>query len=104
MDFRLNAMVCASTVAAEKLEHFSAQSASFAQSPFSCLSQCCPCGQQSECTVTADLSGQSACALAPAIGTRATENATRMMSAARMTVKLLKVASAHHRGRVTAPS
>jgi len=81
------AAACASRVAAVRLEHFSAQAASFAQSPFSCLSQSFPCGQQSECVaVTAEFPGKRPFALAPATGTRATENAIRTMSAARMTV------------------
>ena len=32
----------------ETPEHLSRHSANFAQSPLACLSQCCPCGQQSE--------------------------------------------------------
>ena len=82
----LEAAVCASRVAAVRLEHFSAQAASFAQSPFSCLSQSFPCGQQSECAAMAEPPSRNACALGPATGTRATENAIRTMSAARMTV------------------
>ncbi len=82
----IKAAVCASRVAAERLEHFSVQEASFAQSPFSCLSQSFPCGQQSECAATAELPGKRPCAWAPAIGTSATENAIKTMSAARMTV------------------
>jgi hypothetical protein len=86
-DNTIKAAVCVSRVAAERLEHFSAQAASFAQSPFSCLSQSFPCGQQSECVaVTAEFPGKRPFALAPAIGTKATENAIKTMSAARMTV------------------
>src|SRR5680860_156532 len=45
--------------AAEKPpEHLSSQPGSFAQSPFACLSQCCPCGQQSAWAETSDISDE----------------------------------------------
>src|SRR5262249_55566677 len=53
----IRATVFASTVLAERLEHFRAQSVSFPQSPFFRLSQSFACGQQSECATTAEDAG-----------------------------------------------
>ena len=53
-------------VTAERLEHFSAQPARSAQSPFVCLSQCSMSGQQSDCAAADEPCGEWTNALAPA--------------------------------------
>jgi hypothetical protein len=71
------------TADTEKLEHLSAHAASFAQSPFACLSQSCPCGQHSDGAARSEVPGKKMRALAPATGSPAIEIATRAMMTAR---------------------
>ena len=82
-------------VVAERLEHLRGQSASFCAVAFLLL-----------VAVLRLRAAEDAgnCAWAPVTGTRATENAIRMMSAARMIVALWKVAAARGGGQVTATS
>jgi len=74
---------------AEGLAHFCAHPASFAQSPFTCLSQWFIFGQQSDCVAANTPSGEGTCALAIAMGGMATERAIRAMRMAR-TKRMIK--------------
>ena len=78
-------------VVAERLEHLRGQSASFCAVAFLLL-----------VAVLRLRAAEDAgnCAWAPVTGTRATENAIRMMSAARMIVALWNVAAARSGGQV----
>ena len=89
----LSASPDSARVVAEKLEHLSAHPASFAQPPLACVSQGCPCGQQSEGTAT-DVSVAKARALAPATGSMATERAVKATIMARTMLMVLSGLSA----------
>jgi hypothetical protein len=71
-------------MAAKRPEHLSSQPASFAQLPFPCLSQCCPCGQQSIWAEAIEVWDGSKCTFAPATGSMATARAMKAKRMARI--------------------